>query len=192
MFLSISLLLSNKRWKRWLANYATKSVRPAEAYQQTVTQAKKLPRIFSHHAFVIYDQSSNVVADWVDNFLLRNLCDQPPYFNLGVLGKEDQCGSSPLKQLLQRIEASRKVIVILSGNYANSNEGRYVIAALEHLVYETGQSKSIFVMFEQEVKLGRLLRRLQRANSACVLQVPDETDDIQIFWDLLRSNLKSA
>ena len=78
------------------------------------------------------------------------------------MGRDDHCGFAPVQQLLFKIRASRKVIVVLSKNYGQSNQGKYVLSVLDTLHYQTRNDRVVIVTFENDLKVRTLLLRRQR------------------------------
>ena len=130
------------------------------------------------------------IGDWIDKQLVPNLNPESSNLRVEIVGRDDHCGFAPVQQLLFKIRASRKVIVVLSENYGQSNQGKYVLSVLDTLHYHTGNDRVVIVTFENDLKVRTLLLRRQRKEEPwSQLQFPDDERDWSMFWESLRSLL---
>ena len=153
------------------------------------------PRKYAFDGFVYYDKEDKIIADWVNFVLVPKLEHDDPRFKIAVMGKEDWCGATQVEQLLLRMEASRKTIVLLSGEFSASTQCRYVLAVLEEWIYTQGKDKSILITFASHPPdLGTFRTRHQR-NPGSVLNYAvslNEENPNLMFWELLKDSIKRA
>jgi len=183
-FTFISTFLSSGKGMLWLAKISTRKVR-----SETDDGEIKLCGAFTFHRFVLFDIEDTKTAGWIDSQLLPRLTETPPYMKITISGRDDQCGFSYVTQLLRKIEASRKVIIVLTGCYWQSNQGKYVLSAIEDVRYQTGQDRSVIVTFENDFHIGGLLKRHRSKNPLSVSQFPEDERYSSIFWESLRNLL---
>ena len=183
-FLLVGCIFTSSIFIVWIVKLATRSIRHSND-DQTLN-----PSFFAFHGFVLFDTNNPTVCDWVEDFLLPELNEVSPSLSITVAGKDDQCGFPQAQQLVFKIEASRRVILILSGNYWKSHEGRYVLSILETLKYQTGIDRALIVTFESDRQVGGLLRRREKESDWLVMKVPEDQRDWPIFWETLRNVLQ--
>ena len=151
------------------------------------------PRKYAFDGFVYYDKEDKIIADWVDFVLVPKLEHGDPRFKIAVMEKEDWCGATQVEQLLLRMEASRKTIVLLTGKFLASTQCRYVLAVLEEWIYTQGKDKSILITFTSHLPdYGTFQIRHQR-NPGSILNygacLNKECLD-PMFWELLVNSMK--
>ncbi|XP_076803078.1 toll-like receptor 7 [Clavelina lepadiformis] len=184
-FIVAGLVFTSKRWKLWLASYATKAIMFSEkSYDDDDNDDDD--DSFAFHACVVYDKENRKVGDWVDQHMIPNLTNCPPFFKMTVNGRDDQCGSLRVNQLLMQIQSNRKTIAILTGDYCKSNVGRYVLSVLEYLKYSKGRDKAVLITFERDVLVGDMIRRRLHDHDWSLSQVPEDEDTWPMFWDGMR------
>ena len=177
---------ASSRCMLWLMKYASRSIRPPSDPSEKQNHVTSL----AYHAFILFDKNDNSVGDWVDDHLLPNLTTKAPYVRIVVTGKDDQCGFSPVHQLVSKIESSRKVIVILTRCYVQSNEGQYAFSVLETLNYHSGFDRALIMTFENGPQVDDLLGRRDKINKWTVIKIPENQSDWPIVWEMLRNELK--
>ncbi|XP_076819643.1 uncharacterized protein LOC143465303 [Clavelina lepadiformis] len=152
----------------------------------------KRDKTYVYHGFVFYDLNDDNVGDWIDYCLVPRLENGNPPFKIGIVGKEDYCGAAQVKQLLLRMEASRKVIVVLTGTFATTPKCKYVLSVLEDWIYTTGYDRCVLVTFEDDPQFGSWIGRRRRMHPQFTLQYSAETDEEKAFWSPLRSSLEKT
>ena len=187
IFILSSLACKCKPFRNWLI----KSLLKANFGQvQKETERTDAASSIKHayDAFVVYDTTDSSVGDWVDAIVIPNLESGVPSFKLGVVEKEDWSGGliSEVQQLLLRMEASYKTIVLLTDEFAKSLKCRYVLSVLEQWTYTQGEDRSIIVTFKNQPPSGKgfQLRRLR--NQFSVLNISNVKNDNFSFLELLR------
>ena len=187
LFTSANVIFSSSKGMLWLAKFATQRVRSTRVDDERQTGTTR----FAFHGFVMFDTEDQTTGNWVDEQLIPQLTHQPPYLNVAVIGRDDQCGIIPaVAQHLRSIEASRKVIMVMAGNYWQSCQGKYMISAIENLYYQTGYDRVVIVTFESDPHNGGLLQIRRKIAPMSVLQYPDDLRFCSIFWESLRHSLQ--
>jgi len=128
------------------------------------------------------------VAEWIDHVMISNLENNLPPFSLAVMGKENWCGTSRVQQLLLRMEASRKTVVLLTDKFAITPQCRYILSVLEEWIFTDGENKSVIILFNQNIFKKQLHFRRHRSVLS-VLKYPglNQSDYADIaFWEMLR------
>ena len=185
LFIVLVDLFTSKQWKKWCANQLLKDI--ISFRSGSINETPTHSRLYSYHACICFDLYDNKLCDWVDCHLVPNL---EPHCRLTVTGRDDHCGISPVQQLLQKIEASRIVLFLMTTNFVNSNEGKYILSALEYLEYKYGIDRMMILKFEDDKQTGGLLQKRIKCRPWSVLNVPDDEECWPLLWITLKTLLK--
>ena len=188
LFVTLTLLAKSNVIKFFLLKTFSRSLIVANP-PHPVRDSRK----YVFDGFVYYDKEDEIIANWVDFVLLPELEHGDPSFKMGVVGKEDWCGATQVEQLLLRMEASRKTIVLLSGKFCESTQCRYVLAVLEEWIYTQGKDKSLLITFSQNPPDSSMFRTRHQRNPGSVINYASNLNDKnsdRLFWELLRNILK--
>ena len=183
-FLSIvffTLTFTNDGFQKHLTNLLLRHILPI-----VNERPKRSPSLYAYDAFICYDKDNGMVGDWVDSVLVSRLENESPQYAINVVGKEDWCGQTQVQQLLMRIQASRKTIVVFSENTL-SPQCRYVLSVLEEWSYICDEDKAIVVIYgeyQPSVATDLILRRKYQNYS--ILHYSTTKENV-LFWELLRS-----
>ena len=183
-FILTSLFFSSSKGMLWLAKISTRKVRRGVDEDEAMFSDN-----FAFHGFVLFDTEDNRAAEWVDDQLVSQLNNASSGMKITLLGRDDQCGFSYATQILRKIEASRKVIIVLTDDFWQSCIRNFVLSAIEDLYCQTGYDRSILITFESDGHVGGLLRRQRRKSPLSILQFPDDQRYLSIFWESLRNLL---
>ena len=186
LFMIVGIMFTNSKCMLLLMKLATRNIRQSSGTGQKQNQISS----FAYHGFVLFDKNDNNVGDWIDGCLLPNLTEKPPFLKIVVTGKDDQCGFSPVHQLVSKIEASRKVIVVLTRSFVESNEGQYTFSVLETLRYYSGIDRALIMTFENGPQVDDLLEKRRKINNWPVIKIPRSQNDWPIVWEMLKNKLK--
>ena len=143
---------------------------------------------YAYHGFVYYDKNNEIVGNWVENLLIPNL-EENLFFKMAVIGREDWCGTTQLQQLLLKMRASRKIIVILSDKFITNPKCKYVLSILEEWMYMTSEDKRILVVFNEadiEAYDPKLFQKKIRRNVLSMLYYSSQNEH-SLFWDVLKN-----
>ena len=188
LFMALTLLLNSNYTKKILRNIFSLKVIGINQSNRIRDSSK-----YAFDGFVYYDKEDEVIADWVDFILIPKLEHANSRFRMCVMGKEDWCGATQVEQLLLRMEASRKTIVLLSGKFFESTQCRYVLAVLEEWIYTQGKDKSILITFASHPPNVGTFRTRHERNPGSVLNysasLNEESSD-PMFWEMLSNTLK--
>ena len=187
IFIILVDLFTSRRWQKWCAIQLLTDIISfrSGSINETPTHSK----LYSYHACICFDLCDNKSCDWVDYHLVPNL---EPHCRLTVTGRDDQCGISPVQQLLQKIEASRKVLFLMTKNFVNSNEGKYTLSVLEYLEYKYGIDRMVILQFEDDKQTGGLLQKRIKCKPWSVLNVPNDEGCWPLLWTSLKTLLKTV
>ena len=186
LLLLLGYVAASFRWPM-LSQKVVKNVMDVIGFTTSTAATKKAEnnhQVYDFHAFVCFDLYDQTTGDWIDNCLVPNI---DPCFRVAVNGRDNSCGTSPTMQLLYKLEASQKTLVILSKNYGLSENCKYVISALEHLECYTGINQLILIIFQTNEQVERLLVKRRLTKPLSVLRVPEEEAKMPIFWKCLNA-----
>ena len=186
IFIILVDLFTSKRWQKWCANQLLKDI--ISFRNGSINETPTHSRLYSYHACICFDLCDNKLCDWVDYHLVPNL---EPHCRLTVTGRDDQCGVLPVQQLLQKIEASRIVLFLMTRNFVNSNEGKYILSALEYLEYRYGIDRMVILKFEDDKQTGGLLQKRIKSKPWSALNVPNDEGCWPLLWTSLKTLLTS-
>ena len=187
-FQILSITFNSKSFKNWFIKLWSRNTL-LQNFQNNDDNLQ--PKIYAYDGFVFFDKNDSTIGDWVDNMLVPNLKNGYPSFRIGVAGKEEWCGDTQVKQLLLKMEASRKTIVLLAESYAQSSQCKYVLSVLEEYVHSNSENRSIVITFSQRALAGRAFQMRRRRCQWSVLNHPDPSLDDVLFWELLRNAIAS-
>ena len=183
IFLILGYIISSPKWKALLSHYFLEDIISAST-SNLATITKRQQQIFLYHVFICFDLRDQVIGDWVDNCLVPNI---DPLCNVLVIGKHNHCGIPPATQLLFGLEASRKTLMILSGNYGLSQECKYIFAVLKYLEYKTGGDRLLIISFRHDNQARGLVDKHRLFKPWSVFNVPDEREKWQTLWKCLNT-----
>ena len=186
LFMIVGIMLTNSKCMLLLMKLATRSIRQSSGTGEWQNQIPS----FAYHGFVLFDKNDNHVGEWIDDYLLPNLTAEPPYFKIVVTGRDDQCGFPPVHQLVSKIEASRKVIVVLTCSFVKSSEGQYMFSVLEALKYHSGIDRALILTFENGPQVDYILEKHAKINKWPVIKLPENQSDWPIVWEKLCHELQ--
>ena len=193
MFFSVGLISTNVHFKKKLTNFLLRDVRlqlhssrEAHADDNGRENIGLLP-IFAYDGFVFYDKNNVEVSDWLDAKLIPQLENGNPSFKISVVGREDWCGSTQVQQLLLRMRASRKTIVILSDEFASTPQCQYVLSVLEEWVYYGQCDRSILITFgKTRPTVISKLQKCKTQNAYSTMHYSTLSEN-HLFWTLLKN-----
>ena len=189
LFIFVPILFKSKRVKAKLIQILSKDVRLQAFKNKENTKKHKKLRCFAYDAFVYYDKEDSDVGDWIEHLLIPKLEQCSIAFRLSVVGREDWCGTTEVQQLLLKMEASRKTVVILPTNFELTPQCRYVISVLEEWIYTKGEDKSVLVTLNAHPPTTEAYLRRKKRNPQSILNFSMQLDDHTMFWESLRSSL---
>ena len=186
VMLFLTVALAFKTLKRKLLSFALRGVLLHS------TPNPPSSSMYAYDGFVFYDRNNAIVGDWVDNTLVNHLENGSLSFRISVVGKEDWCGMTQVQQLLLRMRASRKTIVIISADFLSNPQCQYVLSVLEEWIYISKEDKCILIAFdidETNIFVSKLYRKSPSRNPYSMLKYSLSED--ALFWDLLTKAMTS-
>ena len=178
-----SLLFTSVRFKKHLTYLLLKDVR-----LQLKTSNERKSSIFAYDGFIFYDRNNQTVGDWVDHQLVPYLQNGDMPFKMCVVGQEDWCGTTQVQQLLVRMKASRKTIVILSHKFVSTSQCQYVLSVLENWIYLKKRKKKIIITFgeHQPTLISKFLRKRNRQFNYSMMHYSTSSSN-SLFWTMLNN-----
>ena len=187
LFTTTFLICSSKQFKRKLFVLLSRDIRIQMLKYEDSYHCKR-KTVYAYDAFVFYDKSNTEVGDWVDDIIVPQLETSNQSFRICVVGKEDWCGTSQVKQLHFRIQASRKTIIVLSKGFSQTSQCRYVVSVLEELNYVKKENKCVIITYKETFSGGMLQFQHHRNPYSVLCYWPTITDDL-IFHESLKTAL---
>ena len=187
LFTTTFLVCSSKQFKRKLFVLLSRDIRIQMLKSEDSHHCKR-KTVYAYDAFVFYDRSNTEVGDWVDDIIVPQLETSNQSFRICVIGKDDWCGTSQVKQLHFRIQASRKTIIVLSKGFSQTPQCRYVVSVLEQLNYVRKENKYVIITYKEKYSGGMLQFQHHRNPYSVLCYWPAITDDL-IFHESLKTAL---
>jgi len=183
---TLSLIYNSNYFRDQLAKSWSQNI-----LSQIITTDPHDPEIYAYDGFVYYDKEDLTIGNWVDKILVPELQNGKPSFIIGVTGKEEWCGETQVKQLLLKIQASRKTIILLNEKFLLSSQCRYVLSVLEDIHYRQGEDKCIIINLQKSILAGKAIQIRLRRNPRSVLNLPELNAANSLFWEMLKAAIVS-
>ena len=145
-----------------------------------------------YHAYVAYNDDSRRDRAWVLDILQPNIEEGPEPFKLCIKGR-DFIGGQPLFETIpERVEQSRKTILILTPQFLECNWCKIEMEQVQILLFEQERDVLVLVLLENipELKITVPLRKLLRKKK--YLKWPKDRVGQDLFWQNLREELKKT
>ncbi|XP_029435634.1 toll-like receptor 2 [Rhinatrema bivittatum] len=152
----------------------------------------KSTRAYTYHAFVSYSHSD---ADWVRGELLYRLENSSPPYSICIHERDFLPGKWIIDNIIENIEKSRKVILVLSRNFVNSEWCNYELYfahqraighAFEDVILVVKESISLDSLPHKFCRLRKML------SNKTYLEWPSEPGRQPFFWMQLKNVLGKA
>ena len=183
-FLLIPLLIKNEQMQEKIVNWFLHDVIQRHFNKMETEYAFTSQLLLVYDGFVYYDTSDSTVGDWVDKELIPRLESGNPAIQISVVGKDDWCGSTQVEQVLFKMKASRKTIVVLTNKFFLSPQCQYVLAVMEEWKYQFSKDSWIILSYGDDKCSPTLLQRGRRFSPYSVLHYSTKNDNVS-FWKLL-------
>ncbi|XP_055957945.1 toll-like receptor 4 [Patella vulgata] len=140
---------------------------------------------FAHDAFVAYCIED---GDWVLHDLLP-IVEEGENIKLCIHERDFLGGQLIIDNIVQHMEDSRKVLVILSNDFARSKWCQFEMSLAQKLVIDTSIESIVVVLLEdiEAVNMSKPLNALLKTTTYIKWQDNDNKD---IFWQMLKTSLK--
>ena len=186
MIVLLAIIFTNGYFRKKLTNRLLRDVR-LQFFEKKESEEQKPQALYVYDGFVCYDKDDATVGDWVDHVLVPRLENESPHFVISVNGKDDWCGQTQVQQLLLKMKASRKVIIIFSKRISSTMQCQYVLSVLEEWYYIHNENKAIIITYgEHQPSFTGNLQRLQKYQNLSVLHYSTSEEDV-LFWEILKN-----
>lgn len=144
---------------------------------------------YVYDAFIIY---SSCDTNWVVNYLIPALENQEPFYKLCIHQRDFQVGRQITENILESIENSRKVILILTEGFIKSDWCMYELHLAQHKLF--GDTRDILIL----VKLKAIDRKLYTKNVSYIEKTrrcfmwTESNIGQKLFWNQIRKQLGSS
>ncbi|XP_030044016.1 toll-like receptor 2 isoform X2 [Microcaecilia unicolor] len=149
-------------------------------------------RTYTYHAFVSYSHSD---ADWVRGELLYRLENSSPPYSICIHERDFLPGKWIIDNIIENIEKSRKVILVLSRNFVNSEWCNYELYFAHQRAIGHAFEDVILVVMET-ISLDSLPNKFCRLrkmlSTKTYLEWPAEPNRQPFFWMQLKNVLGKA
>ncbi|ESO87068.1 hypothetical protein LOTGIDRAFT_77937, partial [Lottia gigantea] len=138
-------------------------------------------QLFIYDVFVSY---SGEDSDWVLDKLVPNL-EQDSNLKLCIHERDFQAGRLIIDNIVESIENSRRVLIILSNNFARSEWCQFEMTLAQKHVLNRATEPLIVVLLEDidSENMSNALHALLKTTS--YITWFDDIQQIQLFWDRL-------
>ena len=183
IILMVSLTCTNTVVREKIIDSFLQGVR-LQHLSETEDKEETPPPLYVYDGFIYYDKRDTTVGDWVDTVLVPRLENDDHQFHVGVVGRDDWCGSTQVQQVLLKMKASRKTIVIISNNFLSSPQCQYVLSVLEQWTYEFKRKSCIILSYGDETCPSEIVQRGRQRNPYTMLRYSTASENC-LFWSLL-------
>uniref|UniRef100_A0A8C3XQT3 Toll like receptor 2 n=1 Tax=Chelydra serpentina TaxID=8475 RepID=A0A8C3XQT3_CHESE len=149
-------------------------------------QAKRKPtkphnQDFCYDAFVSYSERD---SEWVENLMVQELENAIPPFKLCLHKRDFVPGKWIVDNIIDSIERSHKTLFVLSEHFVQSEWCKYELEFSHFRLFEENNDSAILILLEF-CKLRKIM------NTKTYLEWPLDKNQQQIFWNNLKTALKS-
>ncbi|KFM71900.1 Toll-like receptor 4, partial [Stegodyphus mimosarum] len=176
----VSLLCFFFRWyiRYWIFHFRTR-------ISEWERSASYEPR-YKYDAFLSYNSAN---TPWVVTYLIPALEDQEPKFKLCVHERDFQVGSLITENILEAIDSSRKVILILSESFIKSEWCMFELHMAQHKLFYDTRDCLILVKLEDINKKMYTKNLLYLEKTRLCLQWREDNLSQNLFWERLQKAL---
>ncbi|XP_043918341.1 toll-like receptor 2 [Protopterus annectens] len=158
-------------------------------------QAKRKPskivnKEICYDTFVSYSEHD---AEWVENFLVKELENSCPPFRLCLHKRDFVPGKWIVDNIIEAIEKSHKTLFVLSKHFVQSEWCKYELDFSHLRLFDEKNDSAILIVLEpiQKETLPKRFCRLRKLmNTKTYLEWPDNEDEQCLFWFNLKVALK--
>ena len=182
IFIAVAVACNNQNVRKKIIDLFLRDVRLEHVSRREDNEMS--PLVYAFDGFVFYDKHDTTVGDWVDTVLVPRLENDDHQFRIAVVGRDDWCGSIQVQQILLKMKASRKTIVIISNNFLSSPQCQYVLSVLEQWTYEFKRKSCIILSYGDETCSLELVQQGRRRDPYTMLRYSTASENC-LFWSLL-------
>ncbi|XP_027689278.2 toll-like receptor 2 type-2 isoform X1 [Chelonia mydas] len=159
-------------------------------------QAKRKPKKaynqdFCYDAFVSYSERD---SEWVENLMVQELENAIPPFKLCLHKRDFVPGKWIIDNIIDSIEKSHKTLFVLSEHFVQSEWCKYELEFSHFRLFDENNDSAILILLEpiQEQTIPKRFCKLRKImNTKTYLEWPLDENQQQIFWNNLKTALKS-
>ncbi|XP_030420400.1 toll-like receptor 2 type-2 isoform X4 [Gopherus evgoodei] len=159
-------------------------------------QAKRKPRKSHNHdfcydAFVSYSERD---SEWVENLMVQELENAIPPFKLCLHKRDFVPGKWIVDNIIDSIEKSHKTLFVLSEHFVQSEWCKYELEFSHFRLFDEHNDAAILILLEpiEEQTIPKRFCKLRKImNTKTYLEWPLDENQQQIFWNNLKTALKS-
>ena len=147
--------------------------------------------VYDYDAFVAFDQQDK---NWINEHLIPRLDSQDGEGNYRLLvhHRDFLPGTNIEENILNGIQSSRKIILILTRHFVKSNWCQFELEMSRMRCFDEGKDLIVAILLEEDIptlQLSRTLRVLLNRNT--YLLWPENPREIENFWTSLNKTLKA-
>ena len=147
---------------------------------------------YDYDAFVAFDQQDR---NWIDYHLIPRLDSQDGGGNYKLLvhHRDFHPGINIKENILRGIQSSRKIILILTRHFVESNWCRFELEMSRMRCFDEGKDLIVAILLEEDIpslQLSRTLRALLNRNT--YLLWPENPREMETFWISLNNALEAT
>ncbi|XP_039630710.1 toll-like receptor 2 type-2 isoform X4 [Polypterus senegalus] len=186
VILVILIVVCYKTHAFWYLRMAWKWLQTKRKATKEVDTSK-----IKYDAFISYSEED---CQWVEEILVPQLEDDKEHFKLCLHKRNFQPGKWIMDNVIESIEVSRKTLFIISKHFVNSEWCKYELEFSQRRFFDESNDFVILVLLEpipKEVIPRRFCKLHKLMNKKTYLEWPEEEEEQCLFWDKLRTALKS-
>ncbi|XP_051790174.1 toll-like receptor 2 type-1 isoform X1 [Erpetoichthys calabaricus] len=186
VILVILIVVCYKSHAFWYLRMAWKWLQAKRKATKEVDTSK-----IKYDAFISYSEED---CQWVEEILVPQLEDDKEHFKLCLHKRNFQPGKWIMDNVIESIEVSRKTLFIISKHFVNSEWCKYELEFSQRRFFDESNDFVILVLLEpipKEVIPRRFCKLHKLMNKKTYLEWPEEEEEQGLFWDKLRTALKS-
>ncbi|GIY17417.1 toll-like receptor 2 [Caerostris darwini] len=182
LFITIMLYLCY--FFRWYVRYWIFHVR-AKFIENTTLDKGKVKR-YTYDAFVSYNSQD---TNWIVRHLIPALEREDPRYKLCLHDRDFEIGRLIIENILEAIEASRNIILVLSESFIKSEWCMFELHMAQHRLFDNTRDCLILIKLKKlDKKLySRNLMYLEKTRT-CLTWTEDKADQ-KLFWERMRKIL---
>ena len=188
MTLILLALLYKYRWHiKYMLHLICRHYRP---FPNLDEEFEMIDGINRYHAYVAYNDESRRDEAWVLDELQPNIENGPEPFKLCIRSRDFIPGQSLFGLISDRIERSRKTILVLTPQFIESQWCHHEMETAQMLLFQQERDVLVLVLLEDipELKISLSLRKLLCHKK--YLKWPNDRAGQGLFWQRLREELK--
>ncbi|GIY54920.1 toll-like receptor 2 [Caerostris extrusa] len=182
LFITIMLYLCY--FFRWYVRYWIFHVR-VKFIEKTTLDIGKVRR-YTYDAFVSYNSQD---TNWIVRHLIPALEREDPRYKLCLHDRDFEIGRLIIENILEAIEASRNIILVLSESFIKSEWCMFELHMAQHRLFDNTRDCLILIKLKKlDKKLySRNLMYLEKTRT-CLTWTEDKADQ-KLFWERMRKIL---